>query len=514
LGFSNHFPFEAETHLLPCRFLERRTGIPDIDNAPRQRVLWPRETGKSAIGTVSHAIQLACANPEIAILVAAIKAGLAEDFLKAIKYHFEANDLLRALFPEVLPLDYRLTEWSKSRATLKRESGRPEPTFDTIGVGGSIVGKHYDIIFCDDLIGKDVADSIRSSSGSVLEDTNFWISTLNPQLSQYKPFPWIRFLATRWWTGDSYEVEGKMNSPLRNLMYGEEKRKYRIKARLPSGKTISRQVWRAGDLACMEIAGIEQGKPTFPKIWPQERMDKMREENPELFACFVMNDPSDAAVRTFDDAWIHYYDYLDPRLITYRTDDGSHHRILLDNLAKVMCVDPAFSTERGSSRAAIVVTGTDRETNKHLVLEAKAQQAQPRDLATDVLNIAERLKVSRIYIEAAGQQLGFIQYVQSESLRRNHPCLIDTVRPGGRAKDLRIEGLAAYFGNGQIYIGRGQHDLLEEYRQFKAGAVYKDLLDALAYCSEKWTVARPKPGYGPQTSEQGRQAYLRARGLA
>ena len=180
-----------------------------------------------------------------------------------------------------------------------------------------------------------------------------------------------------------------------------------------------------------------------------------------------------------------------------------------------LCVDPAFSTERGSSRAAIVVTGTDRETNKHLILEAKAQKAQPRDLATDVLDIAERLKCSRIYIEAAGQQLGFIQYVQSESLKRQWPCIIDTVRPGGRAKDLRIEGLAAYFGNAQIYMGRSHTDLLEEYRQFKPGAVYKDLLDALAYCSEKWNVAAPRPGANSRyDAEAGRQAYLKRRGLA
>src|SRR3972149_1179738 len=51
LGYPNVFPMRAETHLLFCRFLERRTGIADIDSAPIQKCETPRGTGKTSRGT-------------------------------------------------------------------------------------------------------------------------------------------------------------------------------------------------------------------------------------------------------------------------------------------------------------------------------------------------------------------------------------------------------------------------------------------------------------------------------
>ena len=36
------------THRLPLLFADRRTGVPDLDTAPYQLILWPREVGKSS----------------------------------------------------------------------------------------------------------------------------------------------------------------------------------------------------------------------------------------------------------------------------------------------------------------------------------------------------------------------------------------------------------------------------------------------------------------------------------
>src|SRR3989442_12921880 len=103
LGYANYFPLDPDTHLLLCRFLERRTGQADIDCAPIQKCEMPRGTGKTSLGTVARAIQMACANPNISILIANEKAETAESFLATIKSQFETNDQLRTLFPEVVP---------------------------------------------------------------------------------------------------------------------------------------------------------------------------------------------------------------------------------------------------------------------------------------------------------------------------------------------------------------------------------------------------------------------------
>ena len=109
LGLSNVFALDPDTHLLPLRFLERKSGVPDLDLAPMQLILWPREAGKSSCGLIAHAIQLACANPNTAILIANEKQQNSMDFLKTIKFHFETNEMLRALFPEVIPADLKQT---------------------------------------------------------------------------------------------------------------------------------------------------------------------------------------------------------------------------------------------------------------------------------------------------------------------------------------------------------------------------------------------------------------------
>lgn len=509
LGYTNLFAMEPDTHTIPLRFLERKTGVGDLDSAPMQLILWPRETGKSSCGLVANSIQLACANPNIALLIANEKQQNSMDFLRAIKHHFETNELLRALFPEVIPPDLKDVEWSATRASLARTTGRPEPTFDTIGVGGTVTGKHYDCILCDDLISREVAESIRLGTQSKLNEVNFWVNTLRPLLSQgAQPFPWIRFIGTRWWLGDTYDHIEK------TFGHGEDPRVYRISAKLPDGRVVSRIAYRVGDLACMKIAAIEDGRPVFPKIHSMEKLNSMREEDPELFACFMMNDPSNAAVRTFQDDWLRFWTRVDARMLAYKLDDGTVRHCFVDELRRQIIVDPAFSASGRGARSAIVVVGTDRETGKHLVLEAVAQRCEPRDLVTDILNLAKSYKVPIVYIEAVAQQLGFIQYAQQEALNRNIPVTIETVRPGGRAKDLRIEGLAAYFKSGQLYLNASQHDLLEEYRAFKPGAIYKDLLDALAYAPEHFPVSASGPSTNPrERARLQRDAYYRTRNL-
>src|SRR6267378_2528336 len=127
LGYADLFPLRRETHLLFCKFLERRTGIPDIDLAPIQKCETPRGTGKTSVGTVASSIQEVLKNPDTAIMIANEKAETAENFLGVIKTHFETNDMLRSLFPELVFEDWQQTTWKSDGATIRRNQTRPEP---------------------------------------------------------------------------------------------------------------------------------------------------------------------------------------------------------------------------------------------------------------------------------------------------------------------------------------------------------------------------------------------------
>jgi predicted phage terminase large subunit-like protein len=510
LGFQDIFPMEEETHRLFCAFLARKTGVADLDLAPIQKCELPRGTGKTTCGTVGHAIQMACANPNIAILIANERQETADGFLSAIKSQFETNDLLRALFPEVIPGDFKDTTWAASKATLKRQSHRPEPTFQTIGVGGTVTGIHPDVIIVDDPISKEAMENARVGSWQIMERVNRWCNALRYLLNtQAQPFPWVRYNGTRWWMDDTYDyVEKTFGGP------EDQRRTYRLSTKTGMGEIISRPAYRVGQMSVFRVAAIENGAATFPKIHPLEKLIEMRAEDPELFSCSMLNDPTNAAVSTFQSPWLRYYERMDNRLYSYVLDTGQRRFVEEQNLRKVMVVDPAFTEKGTGARSGIIVTGTDAETGKHLVLEAVAIRAEPRDVVTDILDIARRHAISTVFVESVAQQAAFLQFIQSDARARNMPMVVEAVRPSGRHKDLRIESLSAFFKSGAILVHRSQLDLLREYDAYKPGAKYKDLLDALAYAAEKWVAASPH-GYNSarQRSERQLQDYYARRGL-
>jgi hypothetical protein len=509
LGYEQIFPIREETHQLFCSFLERRTGVPDIDTAPIQKVEMPRGIGKTTCGTVAHSIQLACANPNISLLIANERQETADGFLASIKSQFETNDLLRALFPEVIPGDFKDTAWAASKATLKRTSHRPEPTFITIGVGGTVTGIHPDGIIVDDPISKEAMENARVGAWQIMERVNRWCNALKLLLNtQARPFPWIRFNGTRWWHGDTYEyIEDTFGGA------PEHRRTYRIKTKLSTGETVSREVYRVGQMAVYRAAAIEDSVAVFPEIHSLEKLAEMRKEDPELFACNMMNEPANADVRTFQDGWLRYYDRVDPRTFCYRKDDGNMRYVRDDELRKVMVVDPAFTSTGPGARAAIVVTGTDMETGRTLILEADAMRREPHDLVVDVLNCAKRHRMGMLYIETVAQQIAFVQFVEREARARNLAILIEQVKPDGRNKDVRIEALSVYFRSHQILFHQSQLDILREYGSFRPGARYKDLLDALAYAAERWTGLGPGGRTATQRAQEQLDTYRARRGL-
>jgi len=513
LGLADKFALLPETHTCFHLFLQRKTGIPAIDDAPYQLVMMPRDCGKTSCGTIGYALWRAVQNPDMAILIANEKQENANDFLASIKHHIETNQLLRSLFPEVIPPDFNKTTWSAQRATLVRKSSRPEATFDTIGVGGTVVGRHYELILCDDLVAKEAMENARAGNWSIMHRVNRWVNQLVPLLSNSaKPFPAIRFIGTRWFYSDTYDhIETAFG-------YNQPAQRFRMRARDGTGRTHARDVARIGDLAIFRMAAIEHGRAVFPEIWSDEEMAKFRMRDPELFAANLLNDPDNADVRTFRDEWLRYWQNVDERTLTYADDKGARKFLPIRNLHKVIAVDPAFSSSVGSARSAIVVLGTDMDSGKHFVLDAISRHSDPEDTLNAILDCAHNWGVTRVYVELAGQQLAFLEWLEQAARQKNQPLSVEPLKPSGRNKALRIEALVIPFKNGQIYVHQSQSALIDdEYRKWRPGHRLQDTLDALAYALEQ----APKPIGGltsaasaKDRAKQQLDAYYRRRGIA
>src|SRR5690348_4176896 len=64
--------------------------------------LWPREHGKSSIITFGKTIQDILRDPEITVGIFSFNRPTAKAFLRQIKLEFEANEVLRGLFSDIL----------------------------------------------------------------------------------------------------------------------------------------------------------------------------------------------------------------------------------------------------------------------------------------------------------------------------------------------------------------------------------------------------------------------------
>lgn len=514
LGYGPKVPISPEEHLLMCRFVERKTGNPLIDTAPYHLVLVPREVGKTTVITQARPIQLLCANPNTSILIGNEKEDNAKLMLAEIKRQFESNELLRALFPEVIPPNMNDTVWSATKIVVNRE-GRKEPSVMVTGESGTVTGMHPDHIFNDDILSKEAMENARVGDASVMARVNRWVNTL-PELlsSNAKPFPTITFVGTRWWTGDSYEyIEHTFG-------HGEQPQYIALRAKTADGRTLSMPVagcYRVGDLAVFKRSGYEDGKAAFPSKWPEARMTKKRFEDPAGFACQVQNDPSDDAVAVFKQSWLRYFNWLDPHTVQFTDMTGKKKIRNIRDLDVMMFVDPGgfgANNVEDRARAAILVTGSTG-AGEQLILEAWSERETFLSAIQQVIEFASKYQPRKIVVELAGQQAAFIELLRQTAQKTGTTLSLQVEKPGAKAKANRILELEPYFQQGHIYISRSPQmaEFGEQYQRFPR-TVRVDLLDALAYGPRFWR--RESGKQGPRVEERRAQEmaiYRNRRGM-
>ena len=169
-----------------------------------------RGAGKSTTCTVTRAIFLLLKDPLLRILIDSKTAQNAEGFLTEIKNHFENNELLREVFG--LYFDSRkCPKWdNREIIVLPRTSSRDvrarhkESSITCVGVEGTVVSKHYDVIISDDLV-----DEENSRTQYMRDKTRTWyyqtlLPTLEPPDNEVEHRGEHHRLGTRYHYADLY----------------------------------------------------------------------------------------------------------------------------------------------------------------------------------------------------------------------------------------------------------------------------------------------------------------------
>lgn len=508
LGFGEVVPMTERAHLSLCRFAERKTGHPELDNKWARLIKVPRSVGKSTVVTQGYAIQTAMKYPDIAILICNETERGAAKFLAAIKTQLTDNDFLRALFPDRIPAlpEKECKKWSETEVILPRETTRQESTFSAIGVGGSVTGQHPDLAIVDDMFSDEAMENARIGSFIIFEKVNHWISRLRPLVNAKEPHHGILWVGTPWWEGDSYEYV------LKAFGYGEAKKVFRVKHAWTQG-TVEVECYAVGDLSIYNRPILEHGTSFFPERWPDERLAKMRVDDPLLFAANMMLDPTAPEVVTFKPNWRRYYEWVGGKQIHYRDQALKDCYVLVDDLDVIISIDPAF-TEGGttSSFQALMVTGGTGE-GLRLILKAQATRQSVEGFVKDIVQACREFKPRKLLIERAGQQIAFIMDVKAALNGDGLMVSVEEVTPGGKNPDLRIATLETFFERGQIVGHRDHEAFWREYDGFPRSK-FKDLLVALAYQPPFWDLhtgrlSRSAPRAQQRADEEIQRLYAR-----
>lgn len=247
----------------------------------RQRhlaIIVHREVGKTTMITQAGQAWLHLRDPELSTYTGGEKAELAAQSLESIKAVLDGSDPY-ALFSKLYGCwDTGARRWTGKGVThaARKNVSRKDPSLGIFAVETSIVGAHPDAIFYDDPI----------SYERLLSDTS-WLQTVNSQVTSL--YPVIQGDGLIVWVGTRYGDDDHFGLSLRPTDTGGDG--VRSIAGMPTrGFKIEPD---SGQWHVYFMAGRDtEGRPTTPKVWPEDRLKRYERRDPLRYASQIMNDPS------------------------------------------------------------------------------------------------------------------------------------------------------------------------------------------------------------------------------
>lgn len=432
--------------------------LQDLKNT-RLLVELPRSWLKTTLVSVGYSMWRSIKNPNIRILLTQNSATNACKKLAVISGQWEQNDLLRALFPELLPT--RSNTWRSDSVCLTRTASFAESTYEAAGTSTRVVSRHYDVVIEDDTVAPDYDELGKESLAPTHEDVEKaigWHRTNVLSLLNNIATDHVIVVGTRWYDQDLIR---------------------HIKDNEPQYKVISR--------ACRENEKGEpdpHGKLTYPERFNDEVLRELEVTlGPYMFNCLYMNRPIRTEDMAFKPQWFRYYETQPPamHLAIYTTIDTAS--------------DPALSKNPSTDYSVVMTCAKDLHTGFIYVLEYFRERCNPGALCAAVLD--HYMKYRPICV--AYQNVVFersMAYWLKEQMRRTGVffALQPLDFPNRKdAKETRIGGLQPLFASNTIFVRAHMKELIDELTRFPLGR-NDDLADALSMQLVLWKATKLKAG--------------------
>jgi hypothetical protein len=426
---------EEKAHGALCAFMVQ-------EKRDRRMVLMPRGHLKTTICTISDSIRLALKDPNTRILIQNEVFENAADILFELKGHWERGDMLRALFPELIP--ERLfgpgTDWARDASSIKRSANYKESTWTASGSGGSPQSKHFNFIKNDDLIGEKHKESENEMQRAIR-----WADAMEPLLDS--PNDTLDYYGTRKTMADVY------NHIMEQL----------------------------GDkLAVFIREPIENGSAIFSKF-PLEKLLDIMVNKPEVWAHDFMNNPIGKGGLDWGKGLLRQFEISRNRVVfvDHITEQlASWH---LDELDIVVTADPNSGKLLGTDKAAVVVHGVS-PSEQIFVLESWSDRVQPDGFIDKLFSLCMKWQPRIVGIEEAGQQNQLYYFEKRCNLEQTF-FHIKPLLHNNMDKERRIRGgLDVPMKARRVYLQAHQVVLIGQVQLFPQLQVHnKDEIDAFAY---------------------------------
>lgn len=413
-----------------------------IANTPEKRQRWnltlaPRGFGKSTCLNISRCILEILKNPNIRILIASKTDTNAVAFLSEIKQKLQRKSLT-----DIFGIQQG-SPWNDGNIRVApRTSDCKEDTVETIGIGGALASKHYDIIIADDLI-----DEANSMTEGQREKIHTWFfKVLDPTL---EPHGEMSVIGTRYNPEDlyGYLIANVLHSKDEN---GKKRKHYQI---LPS-------LIRKHD-----VTHKTSDKEKYLSLWPEKCSVKFLLKKRKILGTIIFNtqyqnDVEAMKGKIFKIDWFKYF----------KPDAVNVH-----DLKIFQGIDLAIKQSESADKFAHVTIGVHPKSRNIYILDYYNSVTHYNDQKRITKEMFYRYDPIRVAVEANGYQSAFLQDIATdEELASIRAIPIFTEKD----KITRAWKLSAYFERGQVFFKEGMTEFIEQLLKFPHGR-YKDLFDAL-----------------------------------
>lgn len=372
--------------------------------------LWARAHYKSTVITFAKTIQDIIAShgdeplwdfePTFAIF--SHTRGIAKGFLSQIKQELERNDLLRALFPDVLHQEPQreAPTWSLDSGIVVKRKGNPkEATVEAWGIVDSQpTSRHFDVLIYDDVVDKDAVttpEQIEKTTDAFRVSTNLGTSRVR-----------TRGIGTRWHFADTYRE-------------------------IISDKILHERRFPA------TVDGTFEGEPVY--FTREQLTEWIRKNGMTNAAAQLFLNPALGATDAFNRDDLRYYDG--------RLNESSMNTYLL--------VDPANEKSKKSDFTSAAVIGLGADRNYYLldIVRDRLGLKQRADLVIDLHRKWNRPKVG---YEKYGKDAD-IEYIEERQGAVNYRFDIEALPRKGEpnlSKHDRIARLIPIVSEHRLYIPR------------------------------------------------------------